>query len=137
MGRPRHNIARLPFRLRRLVAQALLDGVEYDAIRQLVKAAGSAQKLHGTTFRAYKQGAEYRLFVKRQWAVHERMDGLLQLAAVLAERGFTGNLNGSGVLEISDRSGRPVLTIEDLEQLPTIAAEDTAAPGGGQKFLPE
>jgi DNA-binding ferritin-like protein (Dps family) len=73
MRRPRNNIAKLSWDSRSIICELLFDGAEYDTIRNDADvAAECAEKgltLHGTTFQAYREGAEYLEYARRrrQW----------------------------------------------------------------------
>lgn len=69
MSRPRNNLTRLTLETRLRVCELLDDGATYDEIRddEIVAAecADKAVKLHNATFKAYREGVEFREYRKR------------------------------------------------------------------------
>lgn len=69
MSRPRNNLTRLTLETRLRVCELLDDGATYDEIRddEIVAAecADKRLKLHNATFKAYREGVEFREYRKR------------------------------------------------------------------------
>lgn len=118
MARQRNNIAGMPWELRRIVCEGLLDGKTYDEIRAAVLAADpAAPTLHCSSFGAYSESAEYRQFCdqKREW--DERTQRRRWAAAFINE--------GEGPRSLAD-----VAEFEVLEQLAELAGSGAAMESG-------
>ncbi len=68
MAAPRNYVAKLPFRLRMLVAHALLDGWSYADINELLARNGRTKRLHNNSIGAYRDSDEYKQFVSLKLA---------------------------------------------------------------------
>jgi len=70
MARQRNNIARLPAEIRLRICELLDDGATQDAIRADAQVAAACQAagmdLHGSTFLAFQESAEFREFRERR-----------------------------------------------------------------------
>lgn len=78
MARQRNNVARLPAEARLRVAELLLDGAEYDAIRADSEVAEACRansiELHNSSLLAYQQSIEYHEYRKMRLRYQEELE---------------------------------------------------------------
>lgn len=118
-AKPRNNYAKLPWEIRKRVLRLLLDGAEYEAIRQdpEVAAACAARglSLHNTTFAAVRRSDDYRKY-EAALLETEKRTGKFKWASEALK-------NTAGLQEIAN-----VAQLHLLEQLRGIAENSEADP---------